>query len=503
MNLSNIVQRIGEDFGSDIALRAGATTLSYKEMLLQSQRVAAVLARQGIHPGDRVALWLPSCIEYFPIAFAVWQVGAVVVPLNPLIPKSQVGHIIADSGTKLVIASSDDCDWLMASTPTITLGHHDKAVANLAELHREQPRLEIEPRRDHEDAMLMYTSGSTGKPKGVRQTHRNIVAEVNALIDVLEIKPNDIALNTMALFHVSGFQFGSLPLLFRGGEVVLMPKWSAQSWIDMVQEFKPTISTLITTMLIDVSNLTQPSSLQLKSLRHCMFGGSRTPPAALERFKIGTGLNPVDIYGTTETNGISITCGPSQQSRTGAAGLGLTQVVDFRLVPPGAMEPLPFGSNEIGELWVRGDTVTPGYWNLPEATAQKIVDGWLRSGDLMRQDEDGYFHYVDRLDDMIVSGGENVYPQGVEAILAASSLVAQVIVVGTPHPRWVQQVTAVIVPSSKDVTVDQIDEYCRNEPLLAGAHRPKRIELVEKLPRTGSGKIDRPEVKSMFARSAE
>lgn len=491
------------DHAARTCLREGERAMTYGELLVASRAIAARLTALRVAPGDRVGIWLPACIEVFPVIFAIWQVGGVVVPLNPLMSRDQVRQIVADAGTRAVVSRAEDVEWLAALAPVVSLTAHPGAAAHLDALGTQALQEAIVPRRDQDDAMLMYTSGSTGRPKGVRQTHRNIAAEVDALIDTLEIVPADIALNTMALFHVSGLQFGTLPLLFRGASVILMPRWNAQAWLDMVQSCRPTLSTLITTMLIDVGGLTQGRPVKLSSLRHCMFGGSRTPPAALDRFITGTGVVPVDIYGTTETNGISITCGPSQPLRAGAAGRGMTQVVDFRLVPPGDSQPLPDGADEIGELWVRGDTVTPGYWNLPDATREKIVDGWLRSGDLMRQDADGYFHYVDRLDDMIVSGGENVYPQGVEAVLASCPLVAQVVVIGTDHPRWVQQVTAIVVPAAGGISAAQIEDFCRKEPRLAGAQRPRRIELVESLPRTGSGKIDRPAVRRLFAAAAE
>lgn len=502
MNFANAVQRMGHDYADRLALRQGDTALIYSDLVNQSRRVATMLGTHGVQAGDRVAILLPNCIEYLPIVFAIWQVGAVGVPLNSLLPKEQLAHVMADSGASAIIGTADSLPGLAEIAPgatVFTLGAATGGAIDIASLDGVEVTHRIAPRRDSDDALIMYTSGSTGKPKGVRQTHRNIYVQIDALADTLAINADDIALNTMALFHVSGLQFGSLPVLLRGGAVLFIERWDPRIWIEMVQRDRPTISTLITTMLIDVSNLVHNDPVDLSSLRLCMFGGSRTPPSAIERFRAGTGIDPVEIYGATETNGITITYNAGEARRPGAAGRGMIQANEFCLVPPGGTKPLAADSREVGELWVRGDTVTPGYWNLPDVTAEKLRDGWLRSGDLMWRDDDGYFYYVDRIDDMIVSGGENVYPQAVEASLAACPLIAEVVVFGTPHPRWVQQVTALIVPVNADVTAEQILDFCRTAPGLSGIHRPKRIEFADLLPRTGSGKLDRTAVKRRFA----
>jgi long-chain acyl-CoA synthetase len=174
----------------------------------------------------------------------------------------------------------------------------------------------------------------------------------------------------------------------------------------------------------------------------------------------------------------------------------LSQVVRSRLVPVDGGPDLEPGDPGVGELWVQGDAVTPGYWHLE--ALEKWSDGWFRTGDLMSRDADGYLYYVDRIDDMIVSGGENVFPQMVEEHLADHPDLAEVAVIGTAHERWVEQVTAVVVPSRAGVTAEQIAEWCATNPELRGMHKPRRIEIVEALPRTGSGKLNRPELRKRF-----
>jgi long-chain acyl-CoA synthetase len=229
-----------------------------------------------------------------------------------------------------------------------------------------------------------------------------------------------------------------------------------------------------------------------------MYGGSRTPSAVVRRLEAGTGVTPIEIYGQTEQNGLAVSRAPGETCPPGAMGHPLEQVVQVRIVQPGGGD-VPPGSDDVGELWVRGDAVTPGYWNREDLHAEKFVDSWFRTGDLVRRDAEGWLTYVDRIDDMIISGGENIFPQQVEEHLAECPDLAEVAVIGTPHERWIEQVTAVVVPTRAGVEVDAILAWCAGNPNLRGMHTPRRVEIVDALPRTGSGKLDRPSLRRMFS----
>jgi long-chain acyl-CoA synthetase len=506
MNLANILNRVATEHPDRVALRLGGVEVDYARLVEQSRRFAGFLRAHGLRPGERVACWAPNCLEYLPTIFGTWWAGGVAVPTNYLFGPDALRHALTDSDAQWVLAGADDIprlaeileglpvtERLIATTETEHTEHDFATIARAAE-----PLAEIEPRLDADDALLMYTSGSTGMPKGVRQTHRNTAAQVEAVIDIWRITGEDHVLNSMPLFHVGGLQLCSLPLLAQGGQITFMPRWDPQQWLEFVQRLRPTIGGLISTMLIDVGNLTHEQPVTLNSLRFCMFGGSRTPPAPVERFTRGTGVAPTEIYGQTEQNGLAITYRVGEARREGAMGRALSQVLRWALIPPGGGEPIPPGSDEVGEFWVRGDAVSPGYWRLPAEDEERFVDGWFRTGDLVRADAEGYLYYVDRIDDMIVTGGENVYPQVVESHLASCPLIAEVAIIGTAHDRWVQQVTAVVVPTKPGVSADDVLDYCRSEPNLQGLQQPKRIEFVDALPRTGSGKLNRPELRREF-----
>ncbi len=500
MNIATLLRRAAADYAGQVALRLDDSELRYAHMADTAARFAAYLRAEGLEPGDRVAFFLPNALEYLPGLLGVWQAGGVAVPLNYLFPDAALRHAVLDSGATHVVTQLHDADRLerlvagekIALLTTGPDGSYSRMLA------RHEPSPHVEPRLDVDDALLMYTSGSTGVPKGVRQTHRNTMAEVEAVIDVYELTAADHALVPMPLFHVGGLQLATLPVLLRGGQVTFMAKWDALTWIALAQRLRPTYGGLISTMLIDVGNRTVDAPVLLDSFRVLMFGGSRTPSTPIDRLTAGIGVEPVEIYGQTEQSGLAVTYPAGAPRRAGSTGVPLDQIVRTRLVPPEGGPDIAPGDDGVGELWVRGDAVTPGYWNRPDANEEKWSDGWFRTGDLVSRDADGYLHYVDRIDDMIVTGGENVFPQMVEEHLAGCPLLAEVAVIGTAHERWVQQVTAVVVPERDGVTADDVAAWCATNPDLGGIHRPRRIEIVGALPRTGSGKLNRPELRKLY-----
>lgn len=498
MNLATLLRRAALDHADQVALRLDDVEVRYAEFAEQGARFAAHLESSGVHPGARVGFLLPNCLEYLIGLLGTWQAGAVGVPLNAMFPDAPLRHAVLDSGVTCLLVPPGDVPRLRsllgAACPELLTTGPGGGFAEALAAHEPSPH--VVPRLDRDDACIMYTSGSTGVPKGVRQTHRNIAAEVEGAIDHYGLSSADHVLNCMPLFHVGGLQLASLPMLLRGGRITFMPRWDVTRWVELAQEIRPTYGGLISTMMIDVGNRTVGQPVVLDSFRICMFGGSRTPTAAIARLEEGTGIRGVEIYGQTEQNGLVVTYYPGEARRPDSMGRPLHQIVRTRLVPVDGGPELAPGDEGVGELWVQGDAVTPGYWNTE--APEKWSEGWFRTGDLMSCDADGYLYYVDRIDDMIVSGGENVFPQMVEEHLADHPDLAEVAVIGTAHERWVEQVTAVVVPNKEGVTAESVAAWCATHPDLRGMHRPKRIEIVEVLPRTGSGKLNRPELRAIF-----
>jgi len=524
VNVLTSLERVARTRAEQPAIRKDGVELTYRQLFDLADRFAGHLVRGGLRPGERVGIYLHNELEWLPALLGIWRAGGVAVPFNYLFAPAALRHAATDSGARWIVALDSDVPRVteaLAGTDVaahvISLGEADGAECSFAAATSGDPLISTVPRLDGDDALLMYTSGSTGRPKGVRQTHRNTVAQCEAVIDAFDFSPRDSALICTPLFHVGGLQLMSLPMLLVGGSLTLR-RWNAAQWLDDVRRLRPSYIALVPAMMIDVVNLLRDNTGDgggdsvLDSVRVCAIGGSAMPQARLEQFTALTGIVAVNIYGQTEQSGLAI-CEPiDEQRRPGSLGKPLEQIVRWQLVPPDGAgeaggdtggdtaEPLPPRSGGIGELWVRGDAVTPGYWQLPEVNAEKFTaDGWLRTGDLVREESDGYLYYLERSDDMIISGGENVYPQMVEGHLQACPLIAEVTVIGTAHERLIEQVTAVVVPVSADVTVEDIAEFCQSRPDLRGLQRPRRIELVEEIPRTATNKIDRPALRKLFS----
>ncbi|HEX4247442.1 MAG TPA: class I adenylate-forming enzyme family protein [Pseudonocardia sp.] len=529
MNVLTSLERAALHRPDELAVRKDGVALTYRELFDTAARFAGHLVREGLRPGERVGIYLHNELAWLPALLGIWRAGGVAVPFNYLFAPAALRHAAADSGARWVLALATDVPRLRdtlqgteAGDRIVSIGAAGGsgvtggvagaagdaagagggavpgAVCSFKEAVAGAPLERTVPRMDGDDALLMYTSGSTGRPKGVRQTHRNTTAACEAVIDTWRFGPADHALICTPLFHVGGLQLMALPLLLAGGSATLR-RWQPREWLDDVLALRPSYVALVPAMLIDIVNLLGERETVLDSVRVCAVGGSAMPAARLGQFTALTGIVPVNIYGQTEQSGLSVTEPINADRRPGSLGRPLDQVVQWQLVPAGATEPLPPRCGDVGELWVRGDAVTPGYWRLPEVNAAKFTaEGWLRTGDLVREQADGYLYYLERTDDMIISGGENVYPQTVEGHLQECPLIAEVTVIGTAHERLVEQVTAIVVPSAPDVTAEHIAAFCQSRPDLRGLQRPRRIELVDEIPRTATNKVDRPALRRRF-----
>jgi len=514
MNLANSFARVAPARSTKVAVQDADTALTYGELDDLSSRLARFLLDQSISPGDRIGVHMSNRVEYIVAVLGIWKAGAVLVPFNVAMPRAPLRHAVTDSDVQIIFADTAglerlirDCEGLVATERIVHVPRSAPSVAgdlfasrwSYQDVVSHEELVGIVPRLDHENAVLMYTSGSTGEPKGVQQTHRNIGAVIDATIDVWKFSDSDHAVICTPFFHVGGMQLMVLPMLLSGASSYILPRWQPEQWRQAILDTRATYTALVPTMVVDIANTFESDPVDLESIRVCAIGGSVLPTGPVARFIRVTGISTaVNIYGQTEQMGLAVCERPGEQALPQALGRPLEQIVQWKLTLPGSDDEMPRGYSGVGELLVRGDAVTPGYWNLPEGNSAKIVDGWLRTGDLVRIDDAGVLHFVERIDEMIISGGENIYPQMIENSLASSPDIAEVAVIGTYHERWMQQVTAIIVPRSPQVTVEDVVAYCDQHPDLQGLQRPRRIELVDALPRTGNNKIDRTKLKQIY-----
>ncbi len=483
-----------------LALVAGRRRLSFAELAAEADRMARRLAALGLAPGDRLATLLPNGLEAAVVPHAVSRLGLVLVPLNVRLAPGELAWQLADCGAR----------WLLAAAPTLALARQavervagcrlvttelvDLAVPALAEL----PEVEAPLRRAIDLGQvhtIVYTSGTTGWPKGALLTYGNHWWSALGSALNLGALAGDCWLACLPLFHVGG-----LSILFRsvisGFTALVHERFDPVAVNRAIDEDGVTLLSVVSTMLRRMLEARGERPYPA-TLRCVLLGGGPAPRPLLEACA-RLGLRVAQTYGLTEAASQVATLAPEDALRKlGSAGKPLypNQV---RIVTAEGEEARP---GEVGEILVRGPVVTPGYLNRPEATAATLRDGWLRTGDLGYLDEEGYLYVVDRRDDLIVSGGENVYPAEVEAALLAHPAVAEAAVVGVPDPEWGQRVVAAVRPAAgAAVREGELQAWCRQR--LAGYKVPKEIRLVSELPRNATGKLLRRAVRAWWATNA-
>ena len=496
-----LTMNICEDVAQQVARRPdapaierldhGGDQITYGELQERSERVAAWLTEHGVGEDDHVAIYMPDAPAYIPLIFGIWHVGAVASPLNTRFGVEDLAFVLNDIRPSVLFTAATFAAETDALVDRVDHLDHVEEVSREGDFAAFPPATESPSRvkrMDDDTAIIMHTSGTTGDPKGVVQTHRNIGAQVDSGISLFEFGPEDTSLAATPLFHVGGLHGATLMQLFAGGTVALLPEWNAEEWARRVEAADVTYTGLVPTMMVDVLNTDAVREYDTSSLRLCVFGGAPAPEPVLDEFRERFGVTLANYYGQTENAGVSVTVGVNDELPPGALGR-LTPAVRGKIVDSTTGERVAQG--ETGELMLSGDIITPGYWERPERNAELFTDGWLHTEDIVRQDADGYLYYVDRKDDIIHSGGEKVPPSKVENVLQDMPEVEAVAVFGSDHDRWGQAVTAAIIPAEESLTEANVEAFCERRDDLPGYMKPRRIELVEEFPRTGSQKIDK------------
>ena len=453
---------------------------TYAELDKRVDRVAAALWSDGVKPGDRVAILAWNGPEVVELAHAVARLGAILVPLNARLRVDELAFQLRDAEVALLV-----CDTSLSETAAAAARAAGVASPHTLPLEGRKgitfPRVGAHASDD--PLCIMYTSGTTGLPKGVVLTYGNMFASAAGSAFNLGVLPGDRWLAVLPLFHVGGLSIVMRSVLY-GTAVVLHRQFDEHRVSASLRRDRVTHVSVVATMLqrlLDVD--AEPCAPQVRVV---LVGGGPVPASLLER-AAALGYPVVQTYGLTETASQVATLAPADAiARLGSAGKPLV-TTRLRVDAP---------AGEPGEILVSGPVVTPGYFRRPEATAAAIHDGWLHTGDIGRLDEDGYLYVLDRRDDLIVSGGENVYPAEVEALLLRHASVREAAVVGLPDLAWGEVVVAAIV-ADDGVVPEEIRVWMRER--LAGFKVPSRIERVEALPMTASGKVQRRLVREMLA----
>jgi long-chain acyl-CoA synthetase len=463
MNLADNLLRSAARYPDHPAVRLDDAVLTFADLDRLSGRVAALLAERGVEPGDRVAIMLPNVPEFAAAYYGVLRAGGTVVPMNPLLKQREVAYYLSDSGAKLCFDDVHFVDELPA-----------------------QPRAEVVERRPDDTAVILYTSGTTGQPKGAELTHANLVQNVAVTAtDLIRLGPTDVVFGGLPLFHSFGQTCGLNAAVSAGACLTLVSRFVPEKVLEVLVRDRVTVFEGVPTMYVAL--LATP--LRTGSLRVCVSGGAALPVEVLRGFEAAFGCVILEGYGLSETSPVASFNQPDRERKPGSIGTPI-RGVELRLVDDDGRDVPP---GEVGEIAIRGHNVMKGYWRRPEATAEAIPDGWFRSGDLARMDDDGYFFIVDRKKELIIRGGYNVYPREIEEVLYEHPAVVEAAVVGIPDATLGEEVGAAVVLKSGAVeTADDLQAYVKSQ--VAAYKYPRRIWLLDTLPKGPTGKILKREI---------
>jgi fatty-acyl-CoA synthase len=476
---------------------ATGRSLTYAELDRRAGAAAALMAEQGVGEGDRVAVLCRNRGAFFELLFGCAKLGAILVPLNWRMPPPELALLMKDAEPRLLLYGSEDAERAAAvAEGVVTIGLDAEyevllEAAPSASFRTEWPAEAI--------WYLIYTSGTTGLPKGVINNFRMALANHVNIGSTVELGARDTVASFLPNFHTAGINLHALPALISGATVLVLPDFDADSVVTLFEQRRLDIMFGVPSVYASLLDHPRFASSPLHHVRHWGCGGAPMPPALLERYR-ALGIRLCNGMGMTETGPTAFLVDPADAWRAPGSVGKPRLLVSVRIVDEAGVD---VRQGEVGELLFRGPGVTPGYWRDPIATAAAFTDdGWLRSGDLARRDEDGLYHVVGRRKEMFISGGENVYPVEIEAVLAAHPAVAEAAVVTVSDTRWgevgwafLRLADGVEPPQASDLAA-----FCRGR--LAPYKIPAGFEFVADFPRTAAGKIQKHQLRGPGARAA-
>ena len=508
-------------YGKKEALVCGDKRFTYQAFDKRVNALCNLLRAQGIKKGGKVAILHPNCHCFMETYYAVAHIGAIAVPINYRLAPKDMAFILADSESAVLIAEKQFARLVTAALEEGSMGTHlvlwtgqgnypqltVETVDYEAGIERFPTTTEAtEGIREEDPAQLYYTSGTTGKPKGVILTHKNICTHALGAIAELHLTDRDRWIHVAPMFHLAD-AWATWAITWAGGTHIFVRAFDPPEVLEVMETERATISNMIPTMLNILANHPDAKRWNYPSLRVLLSGGAPIAPEVVKKIVQTFQCDYVQTYGMTETSpyltmsilkdhltGLTDEEQLAIKSKTGREFIG----VQLKVVREDGTE-VARDEQEVGEIIVKGDIVTPGYWRLPDETQQAIKDGWLYTGDLAVMDAEGYVTIVDRKKDMILTGGENVYSTEVENVLYMHPAVLEAAVVGIPDEKWGEMVKAIVVlKEGIEVTEEEIIGFCKEK--LARYKAPKSVDFYPALPKTGSGKIAKGELREQYRR---
>lgn len=509
-NLALLLDENASAFADRPALVLGDRMLTYAELDSAASQVAHLLVARGVARGDRVAVTCPNTPEFTILYFGILKAGAVVVPLNVMLKAGDVAYHLDDAGACVYVcyeglSDSDlgreghqgyldsSCSQFIlitnGSTPADpVLAHCDTLIEAMHGLPEEFATVNVS---DLEVAVILYTSGTTGRPKGAELCHRNMLSNARAteFLFGADSRSPDVYLAALPLAHSFGQTVVQNSALCFGSTVILMSRFDAHEALTLMKRHAVSFFAGVPTMywsLLAAADDVEVASLSGK-LRVAVSGGAALPYETHRRFQLQFGVTILEGYGLSETAPIASFSRYGLEPRVGSIGTPIPGV-EMRLLKVGTWDPLDWTPESVGEVAIRGPNVMRGYHSREDETRSVLRDGWLRTGDLARRDEHGWYYVVDRVTDVIIRGGYNIYPREVEQVLSLHPGVAVVAVVGVPHDRVGEEIKAVVVPAAgAELDPEDIITWARRQ--MPAYKYPRLVQLVRELPLTATGKI--------------
>jgi acyl-CoA synthetase (AMP-forming)/AMP-acid ligase II len=517
MNLTETLAKARKFFPQKEAIVCGRERWTYQAFCDRIQRFSLSLLKLGLRKSDKVAILHPNCHYFLEAYYGVAQIGAISVPLNFRLSSKEIAFILQDSESRILVADptfAKVIDPIRGEIQGIEKiiwtgeGRVEKEPRDVSyESLVAQPRSSSLPEvsiQDEEVAQIYYTSGTTGRPKGVLLSHKNVTSHALGTIAEIQLTDRDVWIHVAPLFHLAD-AWATWAITWVGGTHVLVREFEPKAVLEAIEKEKVTLTNLIPTMLNLMVNHPEVGKYDYRSLRVLLSGGAPIAPEVVRKIVETFKCDYIQTYGMTETSPyltlsilkdhlkkLSYEDQLRFKSKTGREFIG----VELKVVNEKGEE-VKRDEKEVGEIIVKGDIVTKGYWKLPEETAKSIKNGWLHTGDMAVMDQEGYVTIVDRKKDMILTGGENVYSTEVENVLYMHPAILECAVVGIPDPKWGEAVKGVVVlKTGQKAAAEEIIQFCKEK--IAHYKAPKSIDFIETLPRTGSGKIHKKGLRDKY-----
>ena len=491
MGLGKLLEQRAKSDRDRIFLYYEGESWNYGEFFKRVKSLASGLIDQGLKPGDRVALYLSASPEFIECFYAVIYAGGVVIPINYRWKANELYFALKDSGARFLFFSAEksleiqklDREKLCLDKLVIVKGKDQPGFMDYSRIFSEKS-VSLQEDNDNQLAGIIYTSGTTGKPKGVMLSHRNYMANLSQITGVLDLQETDRFLGILPLFHVLGLMVLVLMPVYTGASLVLFSEFSPRKVLTALRDYQVSVFAGVPTVYALLNNLPAEKFSSLPGLKYALCGGAPLAPEILEQFEKRYQVELLEGYGLSEATCACTLNPPAGKRKPGSVGYALPY--QEILVKSESGEDL--GPGQIGELWISGENVMKGYFQDQAETEAVLKDGWLKTGDLGYYDVQGYFYIKGRKKEMLIRGGENIYPREIEEVLLSHPAVSEVAVIGVPDRVWGEEVMAVIVPrDNSGIKTALLEDFCHQH--LADYKCPKLWQIIPEMPKSVTGEI--------------